>query len=402
MKHEITPMSQDSSSLSAIKHPRIESIDLLRGMVMVIMALDHTRDFFTNTGGLSLDLSEAGPALFFTRWITHFCAPVFIFLAGTAAFLSASRGKTRTELSRFLLTRGLFLVFLELTFIRFVWYFNYDYHFLFGQVIWAIGWSMIVLSGLVFFPKWGIMIFSFLLITGHNLFDGVQAENLGSLSWLWMILHEQGKLESVARFDLWSSYPLIPWIGVMPAGYLFGELMLIEKIKRRKILLSLGTGITLLFILIRATNLYGDPHPWSINENILRTVFSFINCEKYPPSLLYLLMTLGPAIVVLSLLDYKIPAIGRQFIVFGKIPLFYYVLHLPFIHALAVVFSYFQYGNASWLFQNYLFMNMPEDYGYSLPVVYLIWLFVIITLYPLCRWYAGYKRHHRYWWLTYI
>lgn len=387
---------------------RLDSVDLLRGFIMVVMALDHVRDFFNSDTFDPTDLTRTYPALFLTRWITHFCAPVFCFLAGTGAFLSLTRGKTKQDLSWFLLTRGIWLVFLELTIVRSLgWTFEFQYHLSFAWVIWALGWSMIALAALIHLPIWGVTAFGVLMIGTHNLFDSVKSESFGTLSWLWTILHQPGRLHLFPHVYLGVGYPLIPWIGVMAAGYGFGALLLAEREQRRKRLLSLGACLTVAFITIRLLNIYGDAQPWSLQRNLLFTIFSFVNCTKYPPSLLYLLMTLGPALIVLALLDRETPAMLRPFLVFGRVPLFYYLLHIPLIHGLAVLFAYIKYGRADWL------MTMPEswnawgelfprDYGYSLPIVYLVWIGVILPLYPLCRWFAEVKRRRSDAWLSYF
>ncbi len=381
--------------------PRLDSVDALRGLVMIVMALDHTRDFFSKDLSFDpTDLAKTYPALFLTRWITHYCAPVFIFLAGTGAFLSTTRGKTKQELSRFLLTRGLWLVFLELTWVRcFGWLFNFDYHFAMGIVIWAIGWSMVALAGLVFLPVRSIATFGLVMIASHNLFDSVLPDAFGKLGWLWRILHSGGVIVPAEGYRFVAGYPLIPWIGVMAVGYSFGSWLVREG------LFGLGGVLTALFILLRAINVYGDSDRWSPQKNALFTVFSFLNCHKYPPSLLYLLMTLGPAIMVLALLDRGTPRWLKPVLVFGRVPLFYYLLHIPLIHGLAVLFAYVRYGHAEWFFANPPAAGPPQipaGYGYSLPIVYLIWVGVVAALYPVCQWFAEVKRRRREVWLSYL
>ena len=389
--------------------PRLESLDFLRGLGMILMALDHVRHFFSNSLSVhATDLAQTDAPLFLTRWMTHFCAPAFVFLAGAGAFLSSTRGKTRSELARFLALRGLWLIFLELTVIRcFGWTFNFDYHYLMGGVIWALGWAMIVLAGLVYLPLWAIVAFGITMIGLHNLFDTVRPQSWGSFGWLWKVLHKPGQIEPVTGMHFKVAYPLIPWIGVMAAGYGFGALLLREPGKRRRWLWGIGTTLTLAFILIRALNIYGDPHRWSEQSSMLFTLFSFINCAKYPPSLLFLLMTLGPLILALALFDRKLGMLGRPFVVFGRVPLFFYLIHLPLIHGLAVVFSYSRYGQAHWLFENPPLsrsapISFPEGYGYSLPTVYLLWLLVVLLLYPACLWFSKLKQRRRDAWLNYF
>src|SRR5215510_851090 len=252
---------------------RLYSVDTLRGLVMIIMALDHVRGFFSNAYAIDpTDLSKTNAALFLTRWITHFCAPVFIFLAGAGAFLSTSRRKTKKELATFLLSRGLWLVFLDLFVVHtFGWWFNFDYHLLYGDVLWALGWSMVVMAGLVFLPVCSITAIGIAMVALHNLFDAVPADSFGSFRWLWAILHSGDMLEPLPGVHFIPGYPLVPWIGVMAAGYGFGTLLLRPQGKRRKELLVLGIGLTLAFVVIRAINLYGDPHPWFVQKTGLFT-----------------------------------------------------------------------------------------------------------------------------------
>jgi len=390
---------------------RLDSVDFVRGVVMVVMALDHVRDFFHVYAKSfdPLDPSKTWTALFFTRWATHFCAPTFVFLAGTGAFLSTRRGKSKAELARFLLTRGLWLVLLELTLVRFGWFFNFDYGVMIAQVIWAIGWSMVVLAGLVFLPTRVIAAFGLALIFLHNLLDGVSGDSLGPLRWLWVLLHEQNILMPWPGYAVFVAYPLVPWVGVMAVGYAFGSLLTLEREKRRRTLLLLGGTAVVLFVLLRALNVYGDPTPWAVQaRGAWYTFLSFLNTQKYPPSLLFLLMTLGPSIIAVALFDREGGAgrLAQPFVVFGRVPLFYYLLHVPLTHLAAVVFAYVKYGRAEWLFLNWPPPGAPQleppGYGYDLWVVYLVWLGVVVALYPLCRWFAGVKRRRRDAWLSYL
>jgi uncharacterized membrane protein len=392
---------------------RLHSVDALRGIVMVIMALDHVRDFFHVYAKTfdPLDPSKTWTGLFFTRWITHFCAPTFVFLAGTGAFLSTRRGKTKKELSWFLLTRGLWLVLLELTLVRLGWFFNFDYHFVFVQVIWAIGWGMVLLAGLVFLPTRVIAAFGLAMIALHNLLDNFKSADFGALRWLWVVLHETNVLFPREGSLLLIAYPLIPWVGVMAAGYAFGEILTLERERRRRLLFRVGLTAVVLFVGLRWLNVYGDPLGWAVQERgPWFTFLSFLNTQKYPPSLLFLLMTLGPSIIALALFD---RAPGREpggllhpFVIFGRVPLFYYLLHVPLMHVVAVVLAYIKYGRADWLFANWALPGQPQiepqGYGYDLWVVYAIWLGVVLALYPLCRWFAGVKSRRRDAWLSYI
>jgi uncharacterized membrane protein len=388
--------SGETSSSSQFRN-RLDAVDLLRGLVMVIMALDHTRGYFTSPQLDPTNLAMTNAALFFTRWATHFCAPVFIFLAGTGAYLSAARGKTRTGLAWFLVSRGLWIVFLEMTIVRFWWSFNYDYHFWNGGVLWAIGWSMVVLGGLVFLPTWTVTAFGIVLIAVHNCFDELHARDLGPFAGLWAVLHSGEPVEFLPGITFKPQYPLVPWIGVMAAGYGLGALFHYQRSQRRAWLLGLGVALTLAFVILRATNRYGDPHPWTRQPTGLFTVLAFLNCHKYPPSLLFLLMTLGPALAALAWFDGELGPLGRWFVTFGRVPMFFYLLHLPLIHGLAVGMAVARYGPAILAAQ-----QIPEDYGYGLPVVYLIWLGVVLFLFPFCRWFAGVKQRRREVWLSYL
>lgn len=368
---------------------------------MVLMALDHVRDFFSQSAFTldPTDLTRTNTALFLTRWVTHFCAPVFVFLAGTAAYLSESRGKSKRELSRFLLTRGLFLIVLDPTFIRYSWFWNFLAPFTYGQVIWVLGWSMVVLAGLIHLPRPVIALFGVAMIVGHNFLDAIKPEDLGAWGVLWNVLHVQGPIGPVPGFQFIVIYPLIPWVGVMAVGYAFGELLQGEAVIRRRRLLALGLTLTLTFVVLRAINVYGDPNPWSTQPEALFTILSFINCAKYPPSLCYLLMTLGPAITALAVLDRPLGAVGRMLAVFGRVPMFFYLIHTPFIHTLAAVTALGRYGPQALNLDPF---NPPAEYGYSLPIVYLVWASIVMALYFPCRWYAGVKQRRRDWWLSYL
>lgn len=390
--------------------PRLDAIDLLRGAVMIIMALDHTRDFVSREALIfePTDLTQTNAALFLTRWITHFCAPVFCFLAGTGAFLSFDRGKTKADLARFLLSRGAWLVLLELTVVQFGWTFRLDPSALGGGVIWSLGWSMIVLAALIFLPVRAVGVIGILMIAGHNLCDHIRPEAFGSWSWLWTFLHVMGPIPLGRGATFFIAYPLVPWAGVMAAGYAFGSLLKRERAQRRRLLLLLGIALTLLFVIVRALNVYGDPQPWSAQKSGWFTLFSFLNCAKYPPSLLFLLMTLGPAIIALALFDRALDRWAQPLIVFGRVPLFFYLLHLPLIHAVAVILAYLKHGYAGgvWYgpapFDAAVAALYPQGYGYGLGGVYALWLAMVLLLYPLCRWFAELKQRRRDAWLSYF
>jgi uncharacterized membrane protein len=379
---------------------RLDSIDLLRGLVMVLMALDHARDFFAAGGFNPRDVHD--PALFLTRWVTHFCAPVFVFLAGTSAFLYGARGRTEREVSWFLFTRGLWLVLLELTVVRFAWTFSVFPDVVVLQVIWAIGMSMVVLSGLIHLPHWAIGAIGIGMIAGHNLLDGIQAEQLGQLGWLWHILHQPAFLHPTSDVSVFALYPLIPWMGVMAAGYALGPVMLLEPAARRRCLVGLGVALTSGFVLLRAANVYGDPAPWDLYDDVSATVLSFINAEKYPPSALYLAMTLGPALIAMAAFESARSKLARFFVLFGRVPLFYYVAHLLLLHMIAVVFAAAAHGDVGWLFGGLPIEAKSEGYGLGLPGVYLVWLIVVVLLYLPCRWFAEVKRRRSNGWLSYL
>jgi len=380
---------------------RIESIDVVRGAIMIIMALDHTRDFFGNSGLNPTDPATTTIPLFFTRWVTHFCAPVFFLLTGTGAYLSL-RKKSRRGLSRFLFTRGLWLIFLEIVVTRCLgWQFNFDYHVLFLIVLWALGWAMIVLSGLVYLPAWAVATFGVVMIAVHNLSDSVQSDNP-----LWTILHSPNFLLNHPQHSVFVGYPLIPWIGVTAAGYGLGQIYRWPSERRRAFLLPMALGLSAGFIVLRAINIYGDPQRWSTQKSAAFTLLSFLNTTKYPPSLLFLLMTLGPALLFLWAVDAGTPRWLRPALTIGKVPMFYYLLHVPLIHVLAIAVCYARYGQVHWMFESPTLAQFPitdpPGWGYSLPIVYLAWGVVVLTLYPLCRWFAGLKQRRSDRWLSYL
>jgi len=416
-----TALSFDTSASNAVARSRIQSIDVLRGIVMVIMALDHVRDFFYkpdvlpgNAAGVALDptnLATTTPILFFTRWITHFCAPIFVFLAGTSIFLMG-RKKTKGELSAFLLKRGIFLVLVEAIIITFGWRFDPLYHIVILQVIWAIGICMILFGLLIFLPYQAIFVLGLLIVFGHNILDfksvsaGLKGGDLSNLLYFsnFSQLPSDPNLHPT-HFAI-IVYAFGPWLGVMLLGYCFGKLYdgSMDPARRKKMLIQLGLAITLLFIILRLINKYGDPVPWSQQDR--GTIFSFLsffNLNKYPPSLLFLCMTIGPGILLLALLENVQNWFTRIMNVYGRVPMFYYILHFYIIHTLIVI-VFFAEGHPSsemWA-PDMLFYFRPASLGFGLPGVYAIWLFVVIVLYPLCKMYDRYKSTHRQWWLSYL
>jgi uncharacterized membrane protein len=378
--------------------PRLDGIDFLRGLVMAIMVLDHARDFFGASSVNPRDVHDAG--LFVTRWITHFCAPIFILLAGVSAFLYGNRGRSQAQVARFLLTRGAWLMLIEVTVVRFAWTFNVDYDFVFMQVIWAIGCSMVVLAGLVRLPRWAIATFALTVILGHNLLDGIEAN--GWWRGLWVFAHAPGMLQPSPGMELLAIYPLIPWTAVMAAGYALAPVFLQPEEQRRRTLLRLGAAVTVGFVVLRATNLYGDPAPWTLQNGLLPTVLSFINCEKYPPSLLYLAMTIGPGLIMLGLFESARSRWSRVVVAIGRVPFLFYVAHIVLLHVMAVVVAHLTVGDSDWLFRHLPVLNKPDGYGLGLSSVYALWFVALALLYPLCRWFGALKQRRRDWWLSYL
>jgi len=371
---------------------------------MVVMAIDHVRDFFhfpAVQGIDPLDLARTTPAIFLTRWITHFCAPLFSFLAGTGVYLAFGRGRSKRELSWFLVTRGLWLIFLELTvFMWFGWQFEITLQSYIIATLWALGWSMILLAGLIHLPKAAVAWIGVAMIVLHNATDGINPASWGHWAWLWQVLHAGGNFK-LGPIAVWAFYPLIPWLGVMPLGYVFGSLYSLDAGARRKRLLQLGLGLLVGFLLLRLSNLYGDHQLWAPQSRPGFTLLSFINVTKYPPSLLYLMLTLGTGCLLLAWFERGTPALLRPFLVFGRVPMFYYLIHIPLAHALAWIWFKAHYGYADFLLGGP--GKIPPDAGVSLLAVYGIWFGIVLALYPACRWYADYKRRHRdNAWLTYL
>jgi uncharacterized membrane protein len=384
------------------KRVRIEAVDVVRGVIMIVMALDHVRDFFGVPGVSPTNPATTTIPLFFTRWVTHFCAPVFFLLTGTGAYLSL-RKKTKMELSRFLFTRGLWLIFLEVVVVRcFGWQFNFDYHLILLNVLWALGWAMITLSALVYLPASAVAAFGVVMIATHNLFDSVQ-----STSPIWTVLHSApGFILNQPGRIIFVAYALNPWVGVTAAGYGLGQVYSWPPERRRALLLPLGIGLIAAFLILRGINLYGDPLRWSTQRSPAFTALSFLNTTKYPPSLLFLLMTLGPALLFLRAVDTGIPQWLRPALIVGKVPMFYYLLHIPLIHMLAIAVCYARYGQVHWMFESPTLdrfpVTPPPGWGYSLPIVYLLWAVVVLTLYPICRWFAALKQRRSDAWLSYF
>jgi uncharacterized membrane protein len=397
---------EQATTPAADKRARLEAVDVLRGIVMIIMALDHVRDFFGNYAINPTNVTATTVPLFFTRWVTHLCAPTFFLLTGTGAYLALWRRST-SELARFLWTRGLWLIFLDAVVVRCLGLqFNFDYRVTVLNVLWALGWSMIALGALVRLRPMVVTIFGAVLIAGHNLLDGVQSSSFGALAPLWTMLHSPGFLLPGPEHTVLAAYALIPWIGVTAVGFGLGRVYDWTAPRRRLVLMRTGLALAAGFVLLRALNVYGDPVPWTTQATGVSTVLSFLNTNKYPPSFAFLLMTLGPALCFLALLDRGTPRLLRPALIFGKVPLFYFLGHLTLIHAAAVVVCLFRYGDAHWMFESsrldqYPF-TQPPDWAFGLPVVYLVWLLVVLAMFPLCVWFAGVKQRGRSPWLSYL
>jgi uncharacterized membrane protein len=393
-------------SASKVKRSRIDSVDLLRGVIMLVMALDHVRDYFGAASVNPTDLATTTIPLFFTRWVTHICAPVFFLLTGTGAFL-ALRRRSRRGLSRFLLTRGLWLIFLELVVVRCLgWQWNFDYHLTMLTVLWALGWSMIVLSGLVYLPPVVVAAIGAVMIAGHNLFDGVKAASFGSFAPVWTVLHSPGVLYSDGSHLVFAAYVLIPWVGVTAVGYGLGQIYEWPVERRQRFLVRAGLALVAAFGLLRALNVYGDPSRWATQKSAVFTILSFINTTKYPPSLLFLLMTLGPALLLLRVFDARKSSSANPALIVGRVPMFYYIAHVVVIHTLAFVASLVRYGDVHSVFESPTLdrfpITQPPGWPLSLPWVYAIWITVLVILYPACRWYARKKLGSANPWLSYL
>ncbi len=386
---------------------RIRSIDVARGVAMVLMAIDHVRVYAGVPPG------GPRPGVFLTRWITNFVAPAFAFLSGTSAFMLGRKLGDRGALARYLVTRGLVLVLLELTVIRIAWTFNFDFgHYLLAGVIWMLGWCMVLLAALIWLPIPAIGAFGVVVIALHNLMDFVAPATStallgGSLSWLWQILYFGGPIQLGQNGPtLMVLYSIVPWIGVMAAGYAFGAVLTLEPRRRDRICIALGASAIMLFLLLRTIDIYGDPRHWHVTQPTpMPVLFRFINTTKYPASLQFLLMTLGPVILLLPLAERARGRIGEMFATFGRVPMFYYLLHIPTIHLAAVLVSLAREGRINpWLFANHPMMNPPPPDGYTwrLSLLYAVFVVVIAVLYWPCRWYARRKATDPRPWMRYI
>ncbi|MFI5161136.1 MAG: DUF1624 domain-containing protein [Sphingobacteriales bacterium] len=385
---------------------RIESIDILRGLIMLIMALDHTRDFFHLHSPNATDLATTTPILFFTRWITHFCAALFVFLSGVSVNLAGAR-RTKKQLSLFLIKRGLWLVFIEWVVVTFAFSLDPLFHMILFQVIWVIGVSMIILGLLIWLPMPVIAVIGGLLFFGHDILDYIKLPELGAAGFLWKLLFTAfGYFDPIGKtHSLLILYALLPWTGVMLTGYVMGQVYRpsFDPAKRKQVLLSSGIILISLFVFLRAFNIYGDPAPWAVQKTTALSVISFFNVSKYPPSLMYLCMTIGPGLLILSVTEKMNNKLTRVLIIYGNVPFFYYILHFYLLRAFNIILFFIQgYTIKDIISPGQTFAFHPAGFGVNLFGVYMVWFMVIATLYFPCRWYSKYKKTHYQWWLSYL
>ena len=397
----------ETNVLQPVAQHRIYSIDVLRGLVMVIMALDHTRDFFHAEAFTRdpLDPATTNILMYFTRFITHYCAPVFILLAGTSIYLQSLR-KSKSELSAFLFKRGLWLILVEVILITFAWTFDFSYSIFILQVIWAIGICMVLMGIIIRLPYTLILIAGLAIVFGHNILDVIPSTHQG---FWWDLLHNGNFAfhEILPGYQITIIYPFLPWLGLMMLGYGLGKIYepSVDPAFRKKSLLYTGAGLIFFFILLRYINVYGDPLPWTLQDNTTSTIFSFLNVHKYPPSLLFICITIGPALIFLALFETTQNKITRIISVYGKVPFFYYILHFYILHTLCMILFIarghtFSEGIEDTAGIPFRFLIAGE--GYPIGIVYLIWILMVIALYPLCKWFSDMKRKHRHWWLSYL
>jgi uncharacterized membrane protein len=388
-----------------LRRDRFESVDALRGGIMIIMALDHVRDFIHRgamSGASPTDLATTTPILFMTRWITHLCAPTFMLTAGMGAYFYL-QGRTYGQFAKFLITRGLWLIVLELTLMQLAYNFDISTSYpIFLLVLWALGACMIILAGLAWLPIRVLAALSIATIVLHHLADPVRAEGF------WILLHQLGVIQ-FAGLVIISPYPLVPWCAVMSLGFCLGPVFSWDADTRRRFLLRAGIAMTIAFLVLRALNLYGDQSRWEWQPTAVHAVLSFLNTSKRPPSLDFVLMTIGPALMFLSWVDGRSLSRSNPLIVFGRVPLFYFVVHFVVAHLAIVVMSVAKYGTAAlgFMFQPVPSMGgpataFPPGFGYDLWVAYAVWIAIVAGLYPVCRWFAGVKERRRDWWLSYL
>ena len=404
-------MAASAIPIQSAPAPRIQSVDALRGAIMMLMAIDHIRDYVARSAQqfLPTDLTRTTPAIFLTRWITHFCAPVFILTAGLGAYFWMTRGHhAKSELSRLLISRGLWLIVLEVTILRLVLLSQVSFtaNPVLLMILWAIGLSMVALAGLIYLPRRALIAVSIAIIALHNLLDPVSAQRFGRAAWIWDILHQQNAF-TVHGITFATAYPVLPWVGVMAAGYSLGLVFEWDARRRRRFLVGVGLAATAAFVILRVANVYGDPARWSHQASPAFTLLSFLNTTKYPPSLDFLLMTLGPALVAMAWLERFHFRFTNPLIVFGRVPFFYYGAHLFVAHVIAIGMNFVRYGAKSFVLIAPPSMGSPSDlfpadYGFPLWTVYAVWVVVLLLLYPACLWFARLKQRRHDWWLTYL
>lgn len=378
---------------------------------MMLMAIDHIRDYVAQSAQqfLPTDLTRTTPAIFLTRWITHFCAPVFMVTAGLGAYFWMTRGHhSKGELSRLLMTRGVWLIVLEITLLRLILLsqISFTANPVILMILWAIGISMIALAGLIYLPTRVIAVVSIAMIALHNLLDPISADRFGRAAWIWDILHQQNVF-TVHGISFVTSYPVVPWIGVVAGGYCLGTVFEWDAPRRQSFLTRLGLAMVALFVVVRAVNIYGDPQRWSHQASLVFTVLSFLNVTKYPPSLDFLLMTLGPALLALAWLEKFRFHSSNPLVVFGRVPFLYYVAHLLLAHLIEIGMNFVRYGAKPFLLMAPPSMGgaselFPPDFGFPLWTAYAVWFAVLLLLYPACLWFARLKQRMHDWWLTYL
>ncbi|MBC6698288.1 DUF1624 domain-containing protein [Hymenobacter puniceus] len=378
--------------------PRVRALDVIRGLVMVIMALDHTRDFWGATLLRPEDVAHAPALLFLTRWVTHICAPTFVLLSGCSVYLYAQKRHNRAAVSRFLLARGLWLIVVEVTVLTFVLSWSYSLTLL--LVIWAIGTGFALLAGLLWLPRWLLIALTFVVLAGHNLVPNlapVTAANAG-----WALLHNGPFVLPVLGQPVLVAYSVGPWLGVLLAGYLLGPWFQLPLPLRNRRLRWAGVGLLGIFCMLRATNWYGDPTPWSVQpQGLLHTWLSFVNVTKSPPSLLFVCLTLGVALLLLSQAEKATSRLSDILRTFGQVPFFYYLLHFTLLSSAAWIWTTLEFDRAV----NLAFAPAsawPPAYSPSLARTYLVWAVVVVAMYGPCRWYQRFKQTHTHWWLSYL
>jgi len=387
---------------------RVSSIDIARGLIMVIMALDHTRDYFHADAFVfdPTNLEKTNTALFFTRWVTHFCMPAFVLLSGVASRISLAR-KTKKELSWYLFTRGVWMVILEIAVLRFGMLFNFYFDITLLGVLWLFGICMILLSVLIYLPNKVLLVIGLVIVFGHNLLDVVAIDPTSFWFAPWTILMRVGFLSVNPNVAFIISYPIVPWLGVMLVGYGLGSWYSnqIDSITRQKWLLTAGFICVIAFVILRFVNVYGDPAPWSNQQSTWFTVLSFINTTKYPVSLLFLLMTIGPLLILISLLEKGNAKTLNPLNTIGRVPLFYFILHFYLIHVLALISFMIKTGKSFSEIDFHFaksFGGITPEGGYSLPWVLLFWVLIVLLIYPLCNVYDRVKSQHRGTFLSYL